>query len=68
MCGREMRSRIDLRKSWPQSAQRELNPRFRHGKAVGYRYIMGAGVTAELSKSSGAARRLTAMFSRTTGT
>ena len=25
-----------------QSAQRELNPRFRHGKAVGYRYIMGA--------------------------
>ena len=68
MCGREMRSRIDRRKSWPQSAQRELNPRFRHGKAVGYRYIMGAGVTAELSKSSGAALRLTAMFSRTTGT
>ena len=25
-----------------QSAQRELNPRFRHGKAAGYRYIMGA--------------------------
>ena len=25
-----------------KSAQRELNPRFRHGKAAGYRYIMGA--------------------------
>lgn len=25
-----------------RSAQRELNPHFRHGKAVGYRYIMGA--------------------------
>ena len=25
-----------------QSAQRELNPHFRHGKAVGYRYNMGA--------------------------
>lgn len=24
------------------SAQRELNPHFRHGKAAGYRYIMGA--------------------------
>jgi hypothetical protein len=24
------------------SAQRESNPRFRHGKAAGYRYIMGA--------------------------
>ena len=26
----------------PNSAQRELNPHFRHGKAAGYRYIMGA--------------------------
>ena len=25
-----------------QSTQRELNPHFRHGKAAGYRYIMGA--------------------------
>ena len=25
-----------------QSAQRESNPHFRHGKAAGYRYIMGA--------------------------
>jgi hypothetical protein len=25
-----------------KSAQRELNPHFRHGKAVGSRYIMGA--------------------------
>jgi hypothetical protein len=32
------------------SAQRELNPRFRHGKTVGFRYIMGACLNAELSK------------------
>ena len=25
-----------------QSAQRESNPHVRHGKAIGYRYIMGA--------------------------
>ena len=25
-----------------RSAQRELNPHFRHGKAIGYHYIMGA--------------------------
>lgn len=25
-----------------QSAQRESNPRFRHGKTAGYRYITGA--------------------------
>ncbi len=25
-----------------KSAQRELNPRFLHGKQVGFRYIMGA--------------------------
>ena len=25
-----------------ESAQRELNPHFRHGKAAGCRYIMGA--------------------------
>jgi hypothetical protein len=33
-----------------ESAQRELNPRFRHGKTVGFRYIMGACLNAELSK------------------
>jgi hypothetical protein len=26
----------------PQSARRELNPRFQHGKLTGYRYITGA--------------------------
>ena len=34
-----------------ESAQRESNPRFRHGKAAGYLYIMGACVAAELSKT-----------------
>ena len=33
-----------------QSAQRESNPHVRHGKAVGYRYIMGTDAEAELSK------------------
>jgi hypothetical protein len=33
-----------------QSAQRESNPHFRHGKAVGCRYIMGACLAAEFSK------------------
>ena len=33
-----------------QSAQRESNPHIRHGKAVGCRYIMGAGLAAELSR------------------
>ena len=33
-----------------KSAQRELNPHFRHGRAVGCRYIMGAFVGVELSK------------------
>jgi hypothetical protein len=28
--------------SLPASAQWESNPHFRHGKAAGYRYIMGA--------------------------
>ena len=38
-----------------KSAQRELNPRFLHGKQVGFRYIMGALWCAELSmnKSTG---------------
>ena len=38
-----------------KSAQRELNPHFRHGKATGCRYIMGAIWCAELSmnKSTG---------------
>jgi hypothetical protein len=34
-----------------QSAQRESNPHFRHGKATGCRYIMGACERAELSKN-----------------
>ena len=33
-----------------ESAQRELNPHIRHGKATGCRYIMGAWLEAELSK------------------
>ena len=33
-----------------ESAQRESNPHVRHGKAIGYRYIMGAWLEAELSK------------------
>ena len=33
------------------SAQRELNPLFRPGKAAGCRYIMGACVTTKLSTS-----------------
>jgi hypothetical protein len=38
-----------------KSAQRESNPRFLHGKQVGFRYIMGALWCAELSmnKSTG---------------
>lgn len=28
--------------AWFESVQRESNPHFRHGKAVGYRYIMDA--------------------------
>ena len=35
-----------------KSAQRELNPHFRHGKAAGSRYIMGANERAELSKNA----------------
>ena len=35
----------------PKSAQRESNPHVRHGKAVGYRYIMGTIAFPELSKS-----------------
>ena len=33
------------------SAQRESNPHVRHGKAVGYRYIMGTFAVPELSRS-----------------
>ena len=33
------------------SAQRESNPHVRHGKAVGYRYIMGTIAVAELSRN-----------------
>ena len=35
----------------PTSAQQELNPHIRHGKAVGYRYIMGTIAVAELSRN-----------------
>ena len=35
----------------PTSAQRESNPHVRHGKAVGYRYIMGTITVPELSRS-----------------
>ena len=34
-----------------KSTQRESNPHFRHGKAAGCRYIMGAWLEAELSKN-----------------
>ena len=40
-----------------KSAQRELNPHFCHGKAAGYRYIMGALWCAELSKINESTRR-----------
>ncbi len=33
------------------SAQRELNPHVRHGKAIGCHYIMGTATVAELSKT-----------------
>jgi hypothetical protein len=36
--------------SCSKSAQRELNPHFRHGKAVGCRYIMGANVVCRIVK------------------
>ena len=35
----------------PTSAQRESNPHVRHGKAVGYRYIMGTFAVPELSRN-----------------
>ena len=35
-----------------KSAQRESNPHFRHGKATGCRYIMGALWCAELSMNN----------------
>jgi hypothetical protein len=34
----------------PTSAQRESNPHVRHGKAVGYRYIMGTITAARIVK------------------
>jgi hypothetical protein len=39
-----------------KSAQRELNPRFLHGKQVGFRYIMGALWYAELSMNKSTER------------
>ena len=39
-----------------KSAQRELNPHFRHGKATGCRYIMGAFSWAGLSKTKSTGR------------
>ena len=53
----------------PTSAQRELNPHIRHGKAVGYRYIMGTFAVPGLSKiestgwDSNPRRRLTSAVS-----
>lgn len=41
----------DFPASCIKSAQRELNPHFRHGKAAGCRYIMGALECAGLSKN-----------------
>ena len=35
------------------STQRESNPHFRHGKAVGYRYIMGAKMSFNCQRSKG---------------
>ena len=39
-----------------KSAQRESNPHFRHGKAAGCRYIMGAQKCAELSNNKSTGR------------
>ena len=39
-----------------KSAQRELNPRFLHGKQVGFRYIMGALWCAGLSNNKSTGR------------
>ena len=39
-----------------KSAQRESNPHFRHGKATGCRYIMGAFRCAELSNNKSTGR------------
>ncbi len=36
----------------PTSAQRESNPHVRHGKAVGYRYIMGTIAVPRIVKES----------------
>ena len=53
----------------PKSAQRESNPHFRHGKATGCRYIMGALWCAELSmnkstgRDSNSRRRITGAVS-----
>lgn len=44
------KKRINCVKTNQSSAQRESNPHFRHGKAVGFRYIMGTDADAELSK------------------
>ena len=52
-----------------KSAQRESNPHFRHGKAIGCRYIMGALWCAELSmnkstgRDSNSRRRITGAVS-----
>ena len=39
-----------------ESAQRESNPHFRHGKATGCRYIMGAKWCAGLSNNKSTGR------------
>ena len=45
-----------LRPVHGKSAQRESNPHFCHGKAAGYRYIMGAPECAGLSKTKSTGR------------
>ena len=59
---RDGRRRTDLSGTL-KSAQRESNPRFLHGKQIGYRYIMGALWCAELSKIG----ELVVTSSRSTG-
>ena len=51
----DVRRRTDLLGTL-KSAQRELNPHFRHGKATGCRYIMGALWCAELSRNKSTGR------------
>ena len=56
-CSRRPTLRIGARRNtrlsyvlFMESAQRELNPHFRHGKAAGCRYIMGANMVCRIVK------------------